>query len=209
MIYRDRALRKRVDVERIAAKDCRVSYGPVGERAVLPQTDEILRVARELRRNDQVRLAIDPKTIKRKGDTVSFRYIVDYRQPQGDYKTGIVYRSLATKAHIRCKARMIVTEETEAYPGNEAKGPSLGVMKPGKGEDMFKKLEAGTSDEDLHKRCFTPGGTPISVWKWLRAMVEHEAHHRGQIYLYLSMLDIPTPPLYGLTSEEVLKRSEP
>ena len=110
----------------------------------------------ELRRNDQVRLAIDPKTIKRKADTVSFRYVVDFRQPQGDYKTGIVYRSLATKAHIRCKARTIVAEETEAFAGSEAKGPSLGVMKPVKGEDVFKKLEAGTSDEDLHKRVCEP-----------------------------------------------------
>ncbi|HEV2762533.1 MAG TPA: DinB family protein, partial [Pyrinomonadaceae bacterium] len=52
------------------------------------------------------------------------------------------------------------------------------------------------------------GGREVTVWKWLRSMVEHEVHHRGQIYLYLSMLDVPTPPLYGLTSEEVLARSE-
>ena len=38
-------------------------------------------------------------------------------------------------------------------------------------------------------------------------MVEHEVHHRGQIDLYLSMLGIPTPPLYGLTSEEVRAQS--
>ena len=105
----------------------------------------------ELRRNDQVRLSIDKASIKRKGDTVSFRYLVDFRQPQGDFKS-VVYRSLATKAHIRCNARMIVTEESEAYAGVEAKGPSLGVMKPVKGDDEFKKLEAGTSDEDLYKR---------------------------------------------------------
>lgn len=48
VIYRDRGLRRRVDVERIATKDCRVSYGPVGERAILPQADEILRTARDL-----------------------------------------------------------------------------------------------------------------------------------------------------------------
>ena len=114
----------------------------------------------ELRRNDQVRLAIDPKTIKRKGDTVSFRYLVDFRQPQGDYKT-TVYRSLATKAHIRCKARTMVTEESEAYPGNEAKGPSLGVMKPTGADAEFKKLEAGTSDEELYKRvCERPAASP-------------------------------------------------
>jgi 2-oxoisovalerate dehydrogenase E1 component len=51
VIYRDRSLRRRVDVERIATKDCRVSYGPVGERAILPQQDEILRTAREFVRS--------------------------------------------------------------------------------------------------------------------------------------------------------------
>jgi 2-oxoisovalerate dehydrogenase E1 component len=48
VIYRDRELRRRVDVERIATKDSRVCYGPVGERAILPQQDEILRTARDL-----------------------------------------------------------------------------------------------------------------------------------------------------------------
>ena len=65
----------------------------------------------------------------------------------------------------------------------------------------------GLSPEDLERRCETPGGTPLKVWKWLRSMVEHEIHHRGQIYLMLGILDIPTPPLYGLTSEEVYARS--
>jgi hypothetical protein len=110
----------------------------------------------ELRRNDQVRLSIDPKSIKRDGDTVSFVYLIDFRKEQGDYKT-VVYRSLATKAHIRCKARMMVTEESEAYPGNEAKGVSLGVMKPRGKDAEFKKLDPGSSDEDLHKRvCQSP-----------------------------------------------------
>ena len=63
--------------------------------------------------------------------------------------------------------------------------------------------------EDLERRCATPAGTPITAWKWLRAMVEHEVHHRGQIYLMLRLLGIPTPPLYGLTSEEVRERSQP
>ena len=41
-----------------------------------------------------------------------------------------------------------------------------------------------------------------------RAMVEHEVHHRGQIYIYLGMLGVKTPPIYGLTSEEVKARSQ-
>lgn len=65
----------------------------------------------------------------------------------------------------------------------------------------------GLADEDLRKRCTTPGGVRITVGKWLRAMVEHEAHHRGELYFYLGMLEIPAPPLYGLTSEEVRAQS--
>lgn len=70
--------------------------------------------------------------------------------------------------------------------------------------EIFARL----SEEDLRKKCITPAGTPIAVWKWLRGMVEHEIHHRGQIYLYLAILGVATPPLYGLTSEEVLERSK-
>ena len=63
------------------------------------------------------------------------------------------------------------------------------------------------TEEDLQKKCSTPGKVDITLWKWLRAMVEHEVHHRGQLYLYLGLLGIQTPPLYGLTSEEVIKNS--
>lgn len=63
------------------------------------------------------------------------------------------------------------------------------------------------SDADLERKCQTPAGVAITTWKWLRSMCEHEAHHRGQIYLMLNMLEVATPPLYGLTSEEVQARS--
>ena len=36
----------------------------------------------ELRRNDQVRLSIDPQSIRTRGDTVTFRYLVDFRETQ-------------------------------------------------------------------------------------------------------------------------------
>jgi uncharacterized damage-inducible protein DinB len=65
------------------------------------------------------------------------------------------------------------------------------------------EIISGLSAEDLNRKCVTPDGASITVWKWLRAMVEHEIHHRGQIYVYLAMLGVPTPPLYGLTSEQV------
>jgi uncharacterized damage-inducible protein DinB len=70
-----------------------------------------------------------------------------------------------------------------------------------------REIIAGLSDADLAGRCQTPAGVAITTWKWLRAMCEHEIHHRGQIYLMLNHLEVPTPPLFGLTSEEVRDRS--
>jgi len=69
--------------------------------------------------------------------------------------------------------------------------------------EIFGRL----TDADLVSKSVTPAGIPITTSKWLRSMVEHEIHHRGQIYTYLAMLDIPTPPIYGLTSEQVKERS--
>ena len=80
--------------------------------------------------------------------------------------------------------------------------------------DYLDRMHAGTveiirglSPAELARQCATPAGTPITTWKWLRAMVEHEIHHRAHVYMMLQMLRVPTPPIYGLTSEEVYARS--
>jgi uncharacterized damage-inducible protein DinB len=70
-----------------------------------------------------------------------------------------------------------------------------------------RSIFASLTDAQLADKCLTPAGTPITTWKWLRAMLEHEAHHRGQIYLMLGMRGVTTPPIYGLTSEEVAARA--
>jgi uncharacterized damage-inducible protein DinB len=62
------------------------------------------------------------------------------------------------------------------------------------------------TEADLRKKCPMPGGAPITTWKWLRSMTEHEIHHRGELYVYLGILGVATPALYGLTSEEVRAR---
>jgi uncharacterized damage-inducible protein DinB len=69
------------------------------------------------------------------------------------------------------------------------------------------ELLRGLSDADLQARCTTVAGAPITTWKWLRAMIEHEIHHRGQLYVLMALLGVKTPPLYGLTEPQVRARS--
>ncbi|HWX40450.1 MAG TPA: DinB family protein [Blastocatellia bacterium] len=118
-------------------------------------------------------------------------------------------------SHVAAIERYMYAETVQlkpsCYPGHSkdlADGYEnvLGFMERAHREsvEIFGRL----SDEDLKRKCMTPGGTPITIWKWLRALVEHEIHHRAQIYTYLAMIEIPTPPIYGLTSEEVFQKSE-
>jgi uncharacterized damage-inducible protein DinB len=65
--------------------------------------------------------------------------------------------------------------------------------------EVFSNL----TEAEFNGTCRTPAGAEMRVWKWLRAMVEHEVHHRGQLYVYLGLLGVPTPPIFGLTSEQV------
>lgn len=71
------------------------------------------------------------------------------------------------------------------------------------------RIFAALTEEDLARPCATPAGAVMPTWKWMRSMVEHEIHHRGQLYLCLALLGVETPPLFGLTSEEVRARSRP
>ena len=107
-------------------------------------------------------------------------------------------------------------ENVQGLPSRYAgHGPELAATK----EEVLELLDllhtestdiiARLTPEQLQSRCTTVGGIDVTVWKWLRLMVEHEIHHRGQLYEVLGQLGVETPPLYGLTEPEVEARSEP
>jgi hypothetical protein len=105
----------------------------------------------ELRRNDKQRIAIDDASIKKKGDETTFQYMVDFRETQGEIPTGM-YRSVVVMASIRCKDRTISVRDSEVFPGNSAKGVSMGFRHPTADEARFVAIEKGSSDVELYDR---------------------------------------------------------
>ena len=65
------------------------------------------------------------------------------------------------------------------------------------------EILSALADADLAKPVTTAAGTQVSASSWLRAMIEHEIHHRGQLYIYLSLVGVEAPPLYGLTERQL------
>ena len=87
-----------------------------------------------------------------------------------------------------------------AYAGHEstlASGPAATFAYLNRLHEESMAIFRGLGVEGFQAKCMTPGGTSMAVWKWLRAMIEHEAHHRGQIYTYLSISTFPRLPSTG------------
>jgi uncharacterized damage-inducible protein DinB len=134
---------------------------------------------------------------------------LEWRPAEGRFSPGDLVRHLA--AIERWMFAENVAGRPSRYPGHGeelASGAAAVLAYHDRMHEEAMAIFAALDDERLRARCTTPGGASIPAWKWLRSMVEHEAHHRGQLYLQLSLLGVPTPPLYGLTSEEVRARSE-
>jgi len=133
---------------------------------------------------------------------------IEWATRPGTFTLGDLVRHLATIE--RYMYAETVAGRPSRYPGcgrelADGYEAILGYLDRLDGE--AKAIIAALTDADLNRKCQTPAGVAITTWKWLRAMCEHEAHHRGQIYLMLGMLGVATPPLFGLTSEEVRERS--
>jgi len=133
---------------------------------------------------------------------------LDWTYKPGKFTLGDIIRHLATIE--RYMYAETVRGNPSSYPGYDKSLQQNGESPA----EFMDRLDAEAiaifsrlTDEDLAAKCTTPAGSSITTWKWLRAMIEHEAHHRGQIYMMLSMFGVPAPPLYGLTEEEVRARS--
>ena len=73
-------------------------------------------------------------------------------------------------------------------------------------ESQLRGIMEGKPAEFLKERISMPGGE-ISLHKWLRLILEHEIHHRGQIYQLLSANGAQVPHIFGLSSEDLIQIS--
>lgn len=133
---------------------------------------------------------------------------LEWAPGEGRWSFGDLFR------HLGAIERWMYAETADGrltrYPGH---GPDLAAG-PDAVADYLDEMHrqscaifVSLPPDRLTGKSMTPAGSAITTWKWLRAMVEHEAHHRGQIHLMLGLLGVRAPQIFGLTEEEVKARS--
>jgi uncharacterized damage-inducible protein DinB len=129
---------------------------------------------------------------------------IDWAPQAGEFTCGDLVRHLGASELMF--AGGIATGEWR-YPGHQRKaGESL--------ESLLADLESSHAaavalldllqGTDLAVLRPSLKGVPVKTWRLLMAMIEHEVHHRSQLAVYLSLLGIQPPQIYGLSLEEVI-----
>lgn len=67
------------------------------------------------------------------------------------------------------------------------------------------KIFSALNDADLIRKIKSANGSETSISNFLRALIVHEIHHRGALCIYLNLIDIKTPPVLGLTAEQIIE----
>ena len=117
--------------------------------------------------------------------------------------------------HIIETERMFVRVATEGlwkYEGHESEQEqnldeliALLEATHSKALEMLKQFP----DQNLNAPRYGPKGEgrPLKAWRWLMAMTEHEIHHRSQLAVYLSLMGVQSPHIFGLGVEDLIALS--
>ncbi len=128
---------------------------------------------------------------------------LDWRPVVGELSCADIAR------HIASARRMNIVSATLGsgpYPGHDERfGATLDNLLhylDATNAEISNRL-AGLRDEDLAAPRLSNQSGPYPAWNILLAMIEHEVHHRSQLAVYLTLMGIQPPPLYGLHVEDL------
>jgi len=62
-------------------------------------------------------------------------------------------------------------------------------------------------DGELNQPRPTLDGPTIKAWRLLMMLVEHEVHHRSQLAMYLFLMGVQPPHIFGMGIEDVIARA--
>ncbi len=129
---------------------------------------------------------------------------MDWSPSDGEFTFGDLVRHLAATEDMFIGA---VANGKWKYSGHkteekQVRDVAITLLKSTHQEAM-KRL--GTlSDSVLNEGRPSLRGPEVKTWRLLMAMVEHEVHHRSQIAMYLTLIKIKPPHIYGLGVEDVI-----
>ncbi|MCL4300594.1 MAG: DinB family protein [Anaerolineae bacterium] len=131
---------------------------------------------------------------------------IDWQPKTGELTCGDIVRHLAAAELMFVGAAVEGKWRYTGHERDDEHGSLVNVLNTLEtSHTAAMKILTTLSDADLiQPRPSLADGPPIKAWRLLMAMVEHEIHHRSQLAVYLSLLGVEPPQIYGLGVEDVI-----
>jgi uncharacterized damage-inducible protein DinB len=132
---------------------------------------------------------------------------LDWAPKEGEFTCADLLR------HIAAGEKMftgVVTQGRWKYEGHGGDQRSLELLIAllDRTHDESMRLLGELPDAELDQpRPSLVADRPLKVWRWLMIMSEHEVHHRSQLAVYLTLLGVTPPHIFGLGVEDLVARA--
>jgi uncharacterized damage-inducible protein DinB len=126
---------------------------------------------------------------------------VDWRPAPGEFTMGELVTHIAN-----CRLMNLGGVQTGAlhYKGHRVKEGTTALDLRRLTLRTGKKTIAGLVDADLEVIIPNTIGEPFPAWRRvIGGLIEHEVHHRSQLFSYLTAAGLEPPALYGLHAEDL------
>src|SRR3989304_4704083 len=129
---------------------------------------------------------------------------INWSPKEGEFTCADIVR------HIASGERMfvgVVMQGKWKYGGHDGDQKNLGELVAYLDQIHIEAMSAlkALPDAELNQpRPALEGDTQVKAWRWLMAMTEHEIHHRSQLAMYLLLMEITPPHIYGLGVEDLI-----
>ncbi len=132
---------------------------------------------------------------------------INWLPKEGEFTCADIVRHIASSEKMFVG---VVTQSKWEYGGHDGSQSSWDELIAYLDQTHTEAMNALQSlpDSDLNQpRPALDGNAQMKVWRWLMAMAEHEIHHRSQLAMYLLLMGITPPHIYGLGVEDLIAKA--
>lgn len=132
---------------------------------------------------------------------------INWSPGEGEFTCADILRHIASTEKMFVGVLAHGNWKYEGHRGGQNNIEEL-IAHLGQTHDEAMKVLRSLPDSELNQpRLALEGNVPVKGWRWLMAMTEHEIHHRSQLAMYLFLIGITPPHIYGLGEEDLITRA--
>ncbi len=132
---------------------------------------------------------------------------INWSPQEGEFTCADILRHISSAEKMFVNVVMQGKWHYEGHDGSQKSLEELIVHLEQTHHEAMEALQSLPDSELGQSRPAFEGDAQVKVWRWLMAMIEHEIHHRSQLAMYLLLLEITPPHIYGLGVEDLLART--